>query len=266
MRAAIALNACSMLCAGLFAFAGTTNAQQYSTSGFGGSVAQSGQFGTNGTRGGFASGYGSGGMGASSGYGAGGYGQQGFGQQGYGGGNAMGPRFGAGGLGQGAGGQGGFGQNGFGNNGLNNRNFVGRDSQDVRNNNQQMGGALQQFGNQLGQFSSAIENLNDQRKNRRESRDQESTPPPVHVRLIPAGDLAPVGVLVRSELPARLTTIMAREGIAGAKAGLEGRTVILRGVAASDHDRALMEQLARLEPGVTQVRNFLTVVPASAAP
>lgn len=41
-------------------------------------------------------------------------------------------------------------------------------------------------------------------------------------------------------------------------------TAILRGVVASEHDRELAEQLARLEPGVLQVQNELLVLPTEA--
>jgi hypothetical protein len=40
---------------------------------------------------------------------------------------------------------------------------------------------------------------------------------------------------------------------------LQGRTAILRGEVASEHDRVLAEQMARLEPGVWQVQNDLVV-------
>jgi osmotically-inducible protein OsmY len=40
---------------------------------------------------------------------------------------------------------------------------------------------------------------------------------------------------------------------------LEGSTVVLRGGVATEYDRALAEQLARLEPGVWRVRNELVV-------
>ena len=45
---------------------------------------------------------------------------------------------------------------------------------------------------------------------------------------------------------------------------LQERTAILRGAVATEHDRLLAEQLVRLEPGVSQVRNELQVVPNSA--
>ncbi len=43
---------------------------------------------------------------------------------------------------------------------------------------------------------------------------------------------------------------------------LQDRTATLRGVVATDHDRALAEQLTLLEPGISQVRNELTVAEA----
>lgn len=43
---------------------------------------------------------------------------------------------------------------------------------------------------------------------------------------------------------------------------LQDRTAILRGVVATDHDRALAEQLTLLEPGISQVQNELTVAEA----
>ncbi|HVW35858.1 MAG TPA: hypothetical protein VHB99_01095, partial [Pirellulales bacterium] len=39
---------------------------------------------------------------------------------------------------------------------------------------------------------------------------------------------------------------------------LEGRTAVLRGSVATDHDRALAEQLALLKPGISFVRNELS--------
>lgn len=47
---------------------------------------------------------------------------------------------------------------------------------------------------------------------------------------------------------------------------MEGRTAILTGVVATAHDRALAEQVANLEAGVSGVRNELTIVPTFAVP
>jgi osmotically-inducible protein OsmY len=47
---------------------------------------------------------------------------------------------------------------------------------------------------------------------------------------------------------------------------VQGRTATLRGVVATDYDRALAEQVTRLEPGISQVRNELVVAVAPAEP
>lgn len=58
-------------------------------------------------------------------------------------------------------------------------------------------------------------------------------------------------------------------GLDSAAATLVGRTVVLRGSAATDHARDLAEQLARLEPGIDVVQNELAtpqVLPAPRRP
>jgi osmotically-inducible protein OsmY len=47
---------------------------------------------------------------------------------------------------------------------------------------------------------------------------------------------------------------------------MEGTTAVLRGVVATEHDRVMAEQLARLEPGIWKVQNELTVAPPPAVP
>ena len=47
---------------------------------------------------------------------------------------------------------------------------------------------------------------------------------------------------------------------------IEGATAILRGVVATEHDRVLAERVAKLEPGVRQVENLLTLAPPSESP
>ena len=59
----------------------------------------------------------------------------------------------------------------------------------------------------------------------------------------------------------RLNDTFARRAMTGAAAQVSGRTAILQGAVSSDHERALAEQLASLEPGVSQVQNLLTVAP-----
>jgi osmotically-inducible protein OsmY len=47
---------------------------------------------------------------------------------------------------------------------------------------------------------------------------------------------------------------------------LEGRTATLRGAVASERDRILAQQLILFEPGISQVKNELTVRPADSPP
>jgi len=47
---------------------------------------------------------------------------------------------------------------------------------------------------------------------------------------------------------------------------IEGGKAVLRGVVATEHDRVLAERVAKLEPGVRQVENLLTLAPASESP
>jgi len=47
---------------------------------------------------------------------------------------------------------------------------------------------------------------------------------------------------------------------------IESGTAILRGVVATDHDRRLAERMARLQPGIRQVENQLTVTPPAESP
>ena len=58
---------------------------------------------------------------------------------------------------------------------------------------------------------------------------------------------------------ARLARVMQSRGVSSPEVEVAGRTVFLRGVAASEHDRALVAQLASLEPGVSQVENLVTI-------
>lgn len=79
---------------------------------------------------------------------------------------------------------------------------------------------------------------------------------------------APPQPAVEQTLPA-LTARLERSGRirfqSPVAVALREGTAILQGVVASEHDRELAEQLARLEPGVLQVQNELVVLPAGAS-
>jgi hypothetical protein len=71
---------------------------------------------------------------------------------------------------------------------------------------------------------------------------------------------------VSSKLQTRLTESSGIQFLSSVEVALDGSTATLRGLVASEHSRALAEQLARLEPGIWKVRNELEVAaPASAS-
>lgn len=229
-------------------------------------------------------GFGQGGFGGGSMYGSGGFGNAGFGTGGYGGFGAQSSGYGFGGGGFGS--TGGYGSsfgNGFGS-GIANQNFgrqpaggpqsgigagnrqqrdfVGRDARDAQNVYQSLGG--QATG---AAINSIVENLNELRESRRRWRDREDQSTPVRVRLIPSFQQA-AGLSsdqATSALSSKLSTTLQTRGVRDARVSLSSRSVTLEGVVSSEHERALIERLALLEPGVSQVENLLTVGPATDA-
>ena len=73
---------------------------------------------------------------------------------------------------------------------------------------------------------------------------------------------------VISERFARRLTEMRQIRAVGAPiaVSMSGRTVVLTGAVESEHQRELAERVARLEPGVSEVQNDLTVIPRSSSP
>ena len=69
---------------------------------------------------------------------------------------------------------------------------------------------------------------------------------------LPATDL-------RATLEQSLNNAPALAGLGPIQLRLEDRTAILAGVVATEHERALAEQLVLLEPGISRVRNLLVV-------
>jgi hypothetical protein len=69
-----------------------------------------------------------------------------------------------------------------------------------------------------------------------------------------------------TSLPQRLTRLPGLHWSSPGQIEIQGRTVILRGSVATEHDRDLAERVARLEAGVEQVQNQLVVAPSSAKP
>jgi hypothetical protein len=181
------------------------------------------------------SGFGSGGMGSSSfGGGMGGFGSSGFGSSSFGGGMSG---FGSSALGGQSGGQA----------------FVGRDSADMAAIFSQMGRAGTQFFNQMNRGSG-------RGGNQPQSNSKSYAKSNVRVQLnlaFPYERPAPAAVAdnVRSRLAASLVPL----GVEQPEVVLDGDTVVLRGTAANENQRLVIEKLISMEPGVTQVRNEMIV-------
>jgi hypothetical protein len=77
---------------------------------------------------------------------------------------------------------------------------------------------------------------------------------------------APADQARASTLSRRLRTCLAQRVSGQIEVSMEGRTATLRGVVASESDRALVQRMVLFEPGVSQVRNELAVQSPAAFP
>ena len=68
--------------------------------------------------------------------------------------------------------------------------------------------------------------------------------------------------VISTKFARRLTNIPALNLTAPVAVKMDGRTAVLQGVVTNEHQRGLIERLANLEPGVSSVRNELTIDPA----
>ncbi len=75
---------------------------------------------------------------------------------------------------------------------------------------------------------------------------------------------APANPQLSTAVTQHLTKSMRLPAGAPVEVSVRGDTALLRGVVATEHDRALAEQLVRLEPGVAKVANELRVEPTGA--
>ncbi len=206
--------------------------------------------GTNSMNGSFGgTGFGSTNLGSSGGFGSIGLGSGGMGGQSFGTGGFGSSGFGSGGFGSQLSGQTTFGQG--------NQQFVGRDASDMQAVFTNMGRSGSQFFQQLNRSMS--------RGNRQTGQQPENVRPPVRVQLHVAFDYdQPTSAAVSQGLQERLVKILADHDVSGAEVALEDRTATLRGTAANESQRLVLENLVRLEPGVSTVVNQMTLAPESA--
>ncbi len=132
--------------------------------------------------------------------------------------------------------------------------FLGGDGAQTQNVFRAMNGGQRR----TAMFDFMIENLNDMRESR--GRDSRGAAPPVRVKLRPAFD-TPLSTMrqVSVDLQSRLSSSLDRLGVKDSRITMDGRTLTLEGKVASEHQRALIEKMASLEPGVTSINNRLTV-------
>lgn len=136
--------------------------------------------------------------------------------------------------------------------------FVGSDAQDMRNSfgnmsDRQRRGAM---------FDMMFENLNDMRDGRRQ-RGRRRPLDPVRVRLRPSFNypqLESRQVLVT--LQSNLTRASDLLGLVAPRVELDGRTATVSGSVPNEHERAVIEKMLAMQPGVSNVENLLTIDPA----
>lgn len=138
--------------------------------------------------------------------------------------------------------------------------FVGNDAQDMRNAFENMRGRERR----RVMFDLMVDNLNEMR-DRRAARDaRRRQPEPVRVQLRPTFSAPPLDTQqVAVTLQSNLTQYLEVQGLAAPSIEVDGRTATVSGSVSSDHERAVIERMISLQPGVSQVENLLTVDPAA---
>jgi hypothetical protein len=220
--------------------------QSSGTSGYGPSFGSS-NFGATGYNpGGFGStGFGSASLGSLSG---------GFGSIGLGSGGFGGRSFGTGGFGSSGFGTQGFSQGGL---GQDNQQFIGRDASDMQAVFSSLGRNSDRFFQQLNRSMGAGRGRQGNQGNQPQEQNQR---PPVHIQLRVAFDYPrPTPTAVGYDLRNRLEKVLADHDVKQPDVIVDGRTAILRGTAASESERLVLENLVRLEPGVSVVANQMTL-------
>jgi osmotically-inducible protein OsmY len=170
---------------------------------------------------------------------------------------------------------------GVGNNGANfvgglaNRGINGAQNGAMQSGINGQGGAGQfgggQYGGAGGQYGGGAYGQNNNNRNNRQN--QLANGQDVRSRSqIPIATTYSIGFSTLSAAPTAISTKISQQlnrshsiaSAGGVNVQLDGKTAVLRGTVASDHDRDLAAQMAMLEPGVSQVRNELQV--AGSAP
>jgi hypothetical protein len=136
--------------------------------------------------------------------------------------------------------------------------FVGGDAMTTQGFFQNMGVGQQRA---MGQ-NLMIENLNERRADRGQQVGRGAEPPPVRVQLRPAFETPEIGsAMVTSNIRSRLQQRLAGRNITGVDIQVAGRSATLVGTVSSEHERALLARIVRMEPGISEIENQLVVEP-----
>jgi hypothetical protein len=234
-------------------------AQRSGSSAFGSSGMGGGGLG-NSFGSGMGGGLGSGGLGISNPFGSGmggGLGSNSLGTAGFGS-----SRFGSSGFGSAGFGGSSFGSSGYGNGQGGGQSFVGRDATDMQ-------GVFGQTSNSASQFFNTMNrNLKQQSRRSRSTNKQTVQNPPQPMRVEVKVGFAPPAQSsnqLAETIRTRLTKILADHQMSPVNFSMEGDTAVLRGVAASENEWAVIGQLVALQPGVSNVRNEMTLAAPSNA-
>jgi hypothetical protein len=141
--------------------------------------------------------------------------------------------------------------------------FVGRDSGDMASVWSQLGQAGTQYFNQMNRSMSRSNNRNNGSQQQAAKVDYVPQPMLVNLRLgfTPA---RPSDTELTNTIRARLGRILAAQNIVAPQLTMEGDVAVLRGVAATESQKVVLEKLIAMEPGVSAVRNEMTVAAPTA--
>jgi hypothetical protein len=137
--------------------------------------------------------------------------------------------------------------------------FVGADTADTGNLRSRQTGAQNRNMSGLGQLQNLFTQSQQQINSQNSQSTGSGTQPQIRIALKLGFQPQPVSAARFQAFGTRITQLPGIQWAGPAQVSLEGRTAVLRGKVATEEDRQLVEDLARMEPDVLDVRNELVV-------
>jgi|GEM_PF-5505620 len=139
--------------------------------------------------------------------------------------------------------------------------FVGSDAQDMRRSFENMS----DWQRRRVRFDMVVESLNEMRESRRQRNRRRRRPDPIRVQLRPSFDYPQLeSRQVAVTLQSNLTRALDLQGLVAPRVELDGRTATVSGSVPNERERAVIERMLALQPGVSIVKNLLTIDPVVA--